>query len=415
MRREAERAWRRAEAVAAEGRVWDLRWRRQSFEHYVRRVWLPNHVIEPVTVQGYVGMLGRHILPIFGPMRMSEVLPAHVRAWLTRLQAQGVGISVIRKCKNILGAIFRTAVEDQVIGWHPCAGVKPPPRPRRSLRIITAEEFDRLLVAIADERMRLLVETVVESGLRWGELTELRPRDVELSTGMLTVSRVVLELQPRFHPTGERFLVRGYPKDKEWRRLRLGHQITEKLRAHISGSAIAPDELLFAYPGPTTTVRTAAASATVPDGTEWTEPNATGRRYRHGTLTAYSAGACRCETCRAGYAHYRAGRRAAGKDSPRPGRAWDTDGHIPGDWFRKTIWHPAVQAAGLTVPVVPRDLRHARASWLLAGGADLQTVRERLGHGSIRTTEQYLHTLPDHDDTALKALARIRGTPEQGS
>ena len=54
------------------------------------------------------------------------------------------------------------------------------------------------------------------------------------------------------------------------------------------------------------------------------------------------------------------------------------------------------------------DLRHAHASWLLAGGADIQTVKERLGHGSLRTTEKYLHTLPDTDDTALDALRRTR-------
>jgi hypothetical protein len=32
-------------------------------------------------------------------------------------------------------------------------------------------------------------------------------------------------------------------------------------------------------------------------------------------------------------------------------------------------------------------LRHAHASGLLAGGADIQVVKELLGHGSIRTTE----------------------------
>ncbi|ETK32772.1 tyrosine-type recombinase/integrase [Microbispora sp. ATCC PTA-5024] len=53
-------------------------------------------------------------------------------------------------------------------------------------------------------------------------------------------------------------------------------------------------------------------------------------------------------------------------------------------------------------------LRHAHASWLLAGGADLQVVKERLGHASISTTEKYLHTLPDADETALDAFTRIR-------
>jgi integrase len=48
-------------------------------------------------------------------------------------------------------------------------------------------------------------------------------------------------------------------------------------------------------------------------------------------------------------------------------------------------------------------------SWLLAGGADLLVVKERLGHASIVTTERYLHSLPTADETALDALSRIRG------
>jgi site-specific recombinase XerD len=52
--------------------------------------------------------------------------------------------------------------------------------------------------------------------------------------------------------------------------------------------------------------------------------------------------------------------------------------------------------------------RHAHASWLLAGGADLQVVKERLGHASIATTEKYLHALPDADTTAIDALISIR-------
>jgi site-specific recombinase XerD len=46
---------------------------------------------------------------------------------------------------------------------------------------------------------------------------------------------------------------------------------------------------------------------------------------------------------------------------------------------------------------------------LLAGGADLQVVKERLGHASIATTGKYLHTLPTADETALAALRRTRG------
>jgi site-specific recombinase XerD len=73
------------------------------------------------------------------------------------------------------------------------------------------------------------------------------------------------------------------------------------------------------------------------------------------------------------------------------------------------VWYPARKIAALG-KIRIHDLRHAHASWLLAGGADLQVVKERLGHASIATTEKYLHSLPTADETALDALSRIRGS-----
>src|SRR5438093_1362606 len=78
-----------------------------------------------------------------------------------------------------------------------------------------------------------VLETAIESGLRWGELTELRVADLDLASRMLTVSRKVIELNREFHPDGKRFLVKRYPKDKEYRRLKLSPQIIAKLKAHI--------------------------------------------------------------------------------------------------------------------------------------------------------------------------------------
>jgi integrase len=49
------------------------------------------------------------------------------------------------------------------------------------------------------------------------------------------------------------------------------------------------------------------------------------------------------------------------------------------------VWQPALQKAALGFNVRIHDLRHAHACWLLAGGADLATVMERLGHRQITT------------------------------
>jgi integrase len=414
-KREADRAWAAAESDALLGVGRDLRRGKISFAAYVTGTWLPHHQLEASTRQRYGYQIDKYLIPEFGPMRIANIAPAHVREWVTRLKHQGVSASTIADVKTILSAIFTTALNDQLIGVHPCRGVKTPTVARRPRTIVTPEQFDAIHTAINDARWQLLLELDIETGLRWGELTELRVHDLNPSTRMLTVARAVAEINTRFRQPGQpRFAVNAYPKDKEYRRIKLSPEIAAALTDHITSEQLDRDDLLFNLPRDTTEPDEPGDSSGRDDpdrGTVdlgMTEPNPDGRSYPHGTLTGYNLGTCRCQHCRNAAARYRATRRAAGKDHPRPGRTIDTDGHIPRRWFAVNVWDPALAAAGLEFRVRVHDIRHAHASWLLAGGADIQTVKERLGHGSLRTTEKYLRTLPDTDDTALDALRRTR-------
>jgi len=401
----ADRAWQRAESKLAEGRLGDPARGRRTFQDYVEETWLPHHQMETSTRESYTYSIHKHLIPEFGPRRMAEILPEHVRAWITKLQADGVSPRTIKYNKTILSAIFTTAMDDQVVFIHPCRGVRTPPVPKKPFQIITPEQFDTLYDHLSHPDYQLLIETEIESGLRWGELTELRVKDLSVTFGILTISRAVVEVSSKFHPNGERFLIKDYPKDREYRRLSLSPQVIQKLDAHIRANALTQEDLIFARRHSPTPVPPPAPD---PDSLGFTPPNAKGRSYRHATLSAYTAGGCRCTHCRTAFATYRATRRHDGKDTPRRPRPHNTGGHISRNWFRTTIWHPAITAADLGFTPTMRDLRHAHASWLLAGGADLQVVKERLGHSTIATTERYLHTLPNADRTALNALARTR-------
>jgi len=82
--------------------------------------------------------------------------------------------------------------------------------------------------------------------------------------------------------------------------------------------------------------------------------------------------------------------------------------------FRTRVWRPAIKASGIDFDVRVHHLRHAHASWLLAGGSDLKSVMDRMGHAQITTTQRYLHTLPDTDAKNLDALNKDpRPTPSR--
>ncbi len=76
------------------------------------------------------------------------------------------------------------------------------------------------------------------------------------------------------------------------------------------------------------------------------------------------------------------------------------DGHVTRVWFHGRVKALAVQAGVDPSRVTPHALRHAFATHLLAGGADLRSIQTMLGHADIATTEIYTHIL----DERLKSL-----------
>lgn len=75
-------------------------------------------------------------------------------------------------------------------------------------------------------------------------------------------------------------------------------------------------------------------------------------------------------------------------------------GHLSRISFFMLIKKVAVAAGISADQVTPHTLRHAFASHLLAGGADLRAIQTLLGHADIATTEIYTHVL----DERLKSL-----------
>jgi integrase len=331
-RRAAERAAHREEANVREGAWHDHSRGQVTFAEYVHTVWLPSKHVEASTLAAYRSYLDKHFLPTFGKRPMGKILPTEIQRWVTTASENGLSAASVAKYHTMLHSVFERALVDRVITFNPCAHTELPKRVKKTARTLTPGEYEAILTALPAQH-RLMIETAINTGLRWGELIALKPRHLDLATGRLTVEETIVEVSLKNSPTGQRMLTKPYPKDNEPRTLGLPPELVTQLADWIADRRLGPDDLLFA-----TRERTPISRNT----------------------------------------------------------------------FRTRVWLPAVAASGVGFEVRVHDLRHAHASWLLAGGSDLKAVMDRLGHAQITTTQKYLHPHPDADTKNLTALDRIR-------
>jgi integrase len=342
--KDALRAAERIEDQVYEGKWIDPAAGRITFQQYAEDVWLPSRHLEVTTRAGYRSYLRIHFVPFFGTMQLARVMPSTVQEWVNQAgqprvvdgkEQKGLSPRSITKYHVMLHSIFARAVRDRLIAFNPCEATELPKIVTKSSRTLTPEEFASLLVQIP-ARFKALVMTDIETGLRWGELVALRPRHVDFLRRTITVEQTIVEVSSKDSPTGQRMILKPYPKDDEPRTLRVSQDLLDVLAARIADLRLARDDLLF--------------------------PS----------------------------------REIAGGDP------------LSRATFNKRHWRPAVERCGIDFNLRMHDLRHAHASWLLAGGADLKSVMARMGHAQIQTTQKYLHTLDDADDKALGAFNAIR-------
>jgi integrase/recombinase XerD len=107
------------------------------------------------------------------------------------------------------------------------------------------------------------------------------------------------------------------------------------------------------------------------------------------------------EPARAALAEWLAVRDVCAEAAPRflfPSRS--RSGHLTRHRFYTLVKEIAAEAGIDPRRVTPHTLRHAFATHLLAGGADLRSIQTLLGHADVATTEIYTHVL----DARLREL-----------
>lgn len=176
------------------------------------------------------------------------------RDWIVARRKAGTSPKTIANYHGLLSAVLKSAVEKDLIRRNPCEGVKLPPidddtEDDDDKVFLTEKEF-ALLRLCMHEADRDFLTVAVGTGLRWGELTAIKVKDLNLDSkpATLTVRRAwkqngrgefALEQHGRFYL--------GKPKTRESRRrITMAPRVVEALRRAIVGRG--PDDLVFGAP-----------------------------------------------------------------------------------------------------------------------------------------------------------------------
>jgi integrase len=122
-------------------------------------------------------------------MKLTDIRRYHVSEFVTNQTQAGRGAVTVRRLVTLLGTIFASAVNDDLISANPARGVDRPKLDSERLDPWEPEEVRIFLNRCAQHRLGALFEVAVLTGLRRGEITGLRWSDVDLASRKMVVRR----------------------------------------------------------------------------------------------------------------------------------------------------------------------------------------------------------------------------------
>ena len=172
-----------------------------TFEEFVRDQWISKMIptFKRSTSEIYKILLHAHVLPYFGSMRLCDLRPADVQAFVTEKTEAGFSPNTIRNLRNLTSRILRTAQEWGFLETNAARGVRlPPKRLSRPPKVLTVGQARALLNELK-EPARTMVLICILTGLRAGELFALRWRHVDFGERILRIRDAVHRgfFQPR--------------------------------------------------------------------------------------------------------------------------------------------------------------------------------------------------------------------------
>lgn len=158
--------------------------------------------IKDSTFQNYIYMYEMFVMPSFGKKRVVQVVKTDVKCFYNTLKdGKNLKVSTIDNIHNVLHQVFQVAVDDNYIRLNPTdhmlkelkAAHGHEIEKRKALSFPQQELFfDYLLKTPKYRHWYPIFYIMANTGMRVGEITGLRWRDVDLEEGVISVNHTLV-------------------------------------------------------------------------------------------------------------------------------------------------------------------------------------------------------------------------------
>lgn len=131
-----------------------------------------------------------HVLPRWGEYAVGAVTRRDLASWLTQL-GETKSHTTVARARDLLAGILDDAIEDGRIVKNPARGIPIKRKPLPEETFLTPRQVEDLARA---SRYPSLVRFLAYTGLRWGEATALRVRNVDTVKRRLMIREAVAEV-----------------------------------------------------------------------------------------------------------------------------------------------------------------------------------------------------------------------------
>jgi integrase len=173
--------------------------------------------------------------------RVGDVTRSDVDAWVAGRVAADLAAKTVRNVRGHLHATFALALREGWVAANPVSGSECPAQPRSTgIRFLEPEQVEAVVRSVPDDEWgeveRDLYRVAALTGLRQGELLELRGRDVDLAAEVVRAERKVL--------AGDVSETKG----RAVRSVPMAPQVQQLLASRLLRHDVGADDLVFGSP-----------------------------------------------------------------------------------------------------------------------------------------------------------------------